>query len=88
MKLPWQRVEELEDRDGVLYFDGCAVPELARTFGTPTYVYSESRLRQNYRRLRDAVRTHYDGYEIYYALKVNGNPALVEVLRSEGAGAD
>lgn len=88
MKLPWQRVEELEDRDGVLYFDGCSVPELARTFGTPTYVYSESRLRQNYRRLRDAVRTHYDGYEIYYALKVNGNPALVEVLRSEGAGAD
>lgn len=88
MKLPWQRVEELEDRDGVLYFDGCAVPELARTFGTPTYVYSESRLRQNYRRLRDAVRTHYDGYEIYYALKVNGNPALIEVLRTEGAGAD
>lgn len=88
MKLPWQRVEELEDRDGVLYFDGCSIPELARTFGTPTYVYSESRLRQNYRRLRDAVRTQYDGYEIYYALKVNGNPALVEVLRSEGAGAD
>lgn len=84
----WQRVEELEERNGELYFDGCSVVELANKFGTPTYVYSENRLRKNYRRLRDAVREQYDSYEIYYALKVNGNPALVEVLRTEGAGAD
>lgn len=84
----WQRVEELEERDGSLYFDGCSVVDLADKFGTPTYVYSESRLRKNYRRLRDALREHCDNYEIYYALKVNGNPAVVEVLRTEGAGAD
>lgn len=84
----WQRVEELEERNGALFFDGCSVVDLANKFGTPTYVYSENRLRKNYRRLRDAVRSQYDLYEIYYALKVNGNPAVVEVLRTEGAGAD
>lgn len=84
----WQRVEELEERDGALFFDGCSVVDLAQKFGTPLYVYSESRLRKNYRRLHDAVREQYDSYEIYYALKVNSNPAVVEVLRTEGAGAD
>jgi diaminopimelate decarboxylase len=84
----WQRVEELEERDGVLFFDGCSAVELARRFGTPLYVYSENRLRKNYRRLHDALRGQHEPYEIYYALKVNGNPAVVEVLRTEGAGAD
>jgi diaminopimelate decarboxylase len=84
----WQSVEELQERGGALFFDGCSAVDLADRFGTPLYVYSETRLRKNYRRLRDAVRSHYDTYEIYYALKVNGNPSIVEVLSTEGAGAD
>lgn len=88
MSFVWQQIEELEQRDGALVFDGCAVVDLARRFGTPLYVYSENRLRKNYRRLRDAVRAHYPAYQIYYALKVNSNPAIVEVLCAEGAGAD
>jgi diaminopimelate decarboxylase len=88
MSFIWQSVKELEERGGALFFDGCSVVDLAKQFGTPLYVYSENRLRRNYRRLRDAVRHHYDAYEIYYALKVNGNPSIVEVLSSEGAGAD
>lgn len=88
MSFIWQHVEELEEHNGALFFDGCSVLDLAREFGTPLYVYSENRLRKNYRRLRDAVQAQCDTYEIYYALKVNGNPAIVEVLRTEGAGAD
>ncbi len=88
MAFSWQSIEELEERSGALFFDGCSVVDLAKEFGTPLYVYSETRLRKNYRRLRDAVRSHYDIYEIYYALKVNGNPSIVEVLSTEGAGAD
>ena len=88
MAFIWQSIEELEERGGALYFDGCSVVDLASEFGTPLYVYSETRLRKNYRRLRDAVRSHFDDYDIYYALKVNGNPSVVEVLSTEGAGAD
>jgi diaminopimelate decarboxylase len=84
----WQSVEELQDRGGALFFDGCSALDLANRYATPLYVYSETRLRKNYRRLRDAVHSQYDRYEIYYALKVNGNPSVVEVLSSEGAGAD
>jgi diaminopimelate decarboxylase len=84
----WQCIEELEERNGALFFDGCSVVDLAHSFGTPLYVYSENRLRKNYRRLRDALQAQYDAYEIYYALKVNGNPAIVDILRTEGAGAD
>jgi diaminopimelate decarboxylase len=88
MAFIWQSVEELQERGGSLFFDGCSVADLASQFGTPLYAYSETRLRKNYRRLHDAVRRHCDAYEIYYALKVNGNPSIVEVLSSEGAGAD
>lgn len=31
-----------EVRDNTLYFDGCNTVELARKYGTPLYVYSES----------------------------------------------
>ena len=82
----WQNIEELDERSGVLHFDNCSVIDLAHRFGTPLYVYSENRLRKNYRRLRDALQAQYDAYEIFYALKVNGNPAIVDILRSEGAG--
>jgi len=84
----WKSVAELENRDGVLYFEGCDTRDLARQFGTPLYVYSESRLRQNYRRLIQAYQKEYPRFKAYYAVKSNNNPAIIKVLASEGAGAD
>lgn len=87
-KQVWKSVTELEDREGVLYFDGCSVQTLAKQFGTPLYVYSENRLRANYRRLLRAYRNEYPHFKAYYAIKANNNPAIIKVLASEGAGAD
>ncbi|MBI4440082.1 diaminopimelate decarboxylase [Candidatus Woesearchaeota archaeon] len=84
----WKSVRELENRNGVLYFGGCSVLELAGKYGTPLYVYSESRIRENYRRLLDAYKKRYPQFKVYYAIKANNNPAIVNILRSEGAGAD
>ena len=84
----WKSVVELENRDGTLYFDGCDVRQLAEQFGTPLYVYSQSRIQANYRRLLKAYCTHYPKFQIYYAVKANNNPAIVQVLAEEGAGAD
>lgn len=84
----WKSVTQLENRAGVLHFEGCDVRELAKEFGTPLYVYSESRIRSNYRRLVDTYKKEYPNTKIYYAIKANSNPALVKILASEGAGAD
>ncbi len=84
----WNSVAELENRQGRLYFDGCSVEELAREFGTPLYVYSENRIRANYRRLLEAYQKEYPRFAAYYAVKANNNPAIIKLLAQLGAGAD
>lgn len=84
----WKSVAELENRSGVLHFDGCSVNELVAKFGTPLYVYSQSRIQNNYKRLVDAYKAHYPHFEVYYAVKANNNPAIVKTLGQVGAGAD
>jgi diaminopimelate decarboxylase len=84
----WKSVVELENRNGILYFDGCDVRQLAEQFGTPLYVYSQNRIQSNYRRLVEAYRSHYPNFQVYYAVKANNNPAIVKILGEEGAGAD
>jgi diaminopimelate decarboxylase len=84
----WKSVAELENRNGVLYFDGCDVRQLAQDFGTPLYVYSQNRIESNYRRVVEAYRSCYPNFQLYYAVKANNNPAIVKILADEGAGAD
>jgi len=84
----WKSVIELENRGGRLYIGGCDTIELKEKYGTPLYVYAEDRIRSNYRRLVNAYKKHYPKFKVYYAVKANNNPAIVSVLRSEGAGAD
>lgn len=84
----WKSVVELENRNGILYFDGCDVRQLAEEFGTPLYVYSQNRIQSNYRRLVEAYQTYYPNFQVYYAVKANNNPAIVKILAAEGSGAD
>ncbi len=86
--LNWKSVAELENRGGILYFDGCDVRDLAEQFGTPLYVYSQSRIQNNYRRLCAAYQKYYPNFQIYYAIKANNNPAIIQILAEEGSGAD
>ncbi len=67
---------------------GIPAAQLAEQFGTPLYVYDEQKIRENYRRVADAFRRHYPDFKIFYAVKCCNNPAIVNVLRQEGAGAD
>ncbi len=59
---------------------------LAERFGTPLYVYSAQHLTQQYRRL-DRALGRLD-HMICYAVKANGNLAVLRLLANEGAGFD
>ncbi|HEY7144500.1 MAG TPA: hypothetical protein VH637_09650 [Streptosporangiaceae bacterium] len=62
---------------------------LARQFGTPLFVVSESRLRSNYRRIRDAFSTAWGGeVNVMFAIKANYSLAIRRILSQEGAGGD
>lgn len=78
----------LENRNGVLYIDGVSTLKLAEEFDTPLYVLSENRIRENFRRLHEALKKHYDKVRIYYSAKANTNLAILKILESEGAYLD
>ena len=62
--------------------------DIAAKFGTPTYVYDEQKIRNNYRRAFNAFAKHYPDFKMFYAVKSCNNPAIVNILRQEGAGVD
>ncbi|RJS71620.1 diaminopimelate decarboxylase, partial [Methanophagales archaeon] len=71
-----------------LLFGGVDVVELAERYGTPLYVTDENKLRNNFKGYKNAFETTNIDTDIYYAVKANGNLALLKILASEGAGAD
>jgi diaminopimelate decarboxylase len=73
---------------GHLEIDGCDVVELADRFGAPLWVISESTVRANYRRLRDAFRRLYEATDVLYATKANPQPAIIAAVLDEGALVD
>jgi diaminopimelate decarboxylase len=67
---------------------GVTAAKIAETYGTPTYVYDEQRIRDNYRRALSAFQEYYPDFRFFYAVKACNNPAIVSILKSEGAGVD
>ena len=78
----------LSVRDGHLWIGEHDTVGLAERFGTPLYVTSEDRIRENFQRLSGALTAHYKKVRILYAAKANGNLAVFKTLASMGAGAD
>ncbi len=72
--------------EGSLRCEDVALPEIAESVGTPTYVYSHTALEKAYRELDEA----FSGLDhlVCYAVKANGNLAVLRALASFGAGAD
>lgn len=73
---------------GRLLLDGVDAVELAEEYGTPLFVFSESQLRQNYRRFKASLGAAYPRSRIMYACKANPLLAILRVMRQEGAGID
>jgi len=71
-------------RQGRLFIEGVDCYDLARQQGTPLYVTSESRLRENIRAYHHA----FPGAEKYFAVKANGNLSILRIAAQEGMGAD
>jgi len=73
-------------KGGRLHAEAVDLTDLAAKVGTPTYVYSAATIAANYRAYAEAL----DGLNIgiHYALKANGNLAIVALLAGLGAGAD
>lgn len=61
--------------------------EIAREYPTPFYLYDELGIRENARRLQRAFAWN-PGFREYFAVKATPNPAILQILKEEGCGAD
>jgi diaminopimelate decarboxylase len=79
-------LDDFHYEGGTLCCEDVSLSEIARAAGTPTYVYSHGALQRAYRKLDEA----FSGLDhlICYAVKANGNLAVLRSLASFGAGAD
>lgn len=73
-------------RAGVLHADDVALPDIARSVGTPFYCYSATTIRRHF----DVFASAFAGLDalVCYAVKANSNQAVLTLLGGLGAGMD
>lgn len=71
---------------GQLYLDGVALEQVASEFGTPCYVYSRAAIEAAWRAYDRAFSDR--DHLICYAVKANGNLAVLNLLARLGSGFD
>lgn len=79
-------MHEFRYKRGKLVAEELKVEDLAAEYGTPLYLYSDTTVRQNYRRLADAL-SGLDA-QICFAMKANSNKAILAAIVEEGGGFD
>jgi diaminopimelate decarboxylase len=80
----WRVPGYLDEREGRLTIDGVDAVELAGSYGTPLYVFSEKRIAENTRNLRRAVESVFPRVKLCYASKANSNMAVLRTILSAG----
>jgi diaminopimelate decarboxylase len=73
-------------KENILYCEDIPLSELAEEYGTPLYVYSKNQIIEKYRSLNGALGDI--SHLVCYALKANANHHILQLLVTEGAGAD
>ena len=79
----------ISTRDGELYVDGVKVTEIAEKFGTPCYIMSESAIRENCEKYKEAADRFYNCKALpLYASKAFSCVDIYKIVGDEGFGAD
>jgi diaminopimelate decarboxylase len=89
-QLQWWQRPDLGYQNGRLVFSNQDVSRLASRYGTPSFVYSATRIQDNLGRIHDALNnTGFAKHSIYYAMKANRFAPLLTMLKqSELCGID
>ena len=75
--------------NGVLFFAGQSVPDLARRYGTPLYLMDEARIRANCRMYQSALKAAFHGAALpLYAGKACAFKQIYRIMNEEGMGLD
>ena len=75
----------LNRQEGNLFIDNVSLEEIAKKFGTPAYVYSASKFKENLNKYLSAVG---ENDKICYSVKSNSNIHILRMLSELGSGFD
>ena len=84
MTQPWEIENFLDIRDDQLHIDGVSAVELAREYGTPLFVFSESRIRHNIARLKRAGDAIDCPLKVCYAAKAMSTMGILKAVKDAG----
>jgi diaminopimelate decarboxylase len=73
-------------KNGQLHAEDVAVAEIAKAVGTPFYLYSAATFRRHYMLFEEALAGM--DHLICFAMKANGNLAILKLMADLGAGID
>lgn len=73
-------------QDGQFTVEGVDLAQIAEKFGTPTYIYSLTQLKENYQAFAQALA--HQAHLICYSVKANSNIGLLNTLAKLGSGFD
>jgi len=68
--------------------EGVPIEELVERFGSPLFVFSERKLRQKFREIKNAFTLRYPNVEFSWSYKTNYLDAICAILHSEGETAE
>lgn len=72
----------------VTHIDGIKVTDLIRDFGSPLFVLSERKIRENYRNAKRMFETRYPKVQFAWSYKTNYLNAVCNVFHQEGSWAE
>ena len=81
----WEIENFLEIRDNKLYINEVSSIELTEKYGTPLFVFSESRIKHNIERIKRAENSIGCTLKICYAAKANSNMAILRAVKDAGS---
>ena len=77
----------LQNQNSKLFIEKVSAEKLAKKFSTPLYVYSETRIRANIQRIKQALKKYIPESRLFYAVKSNNNLSvqheIVSVFRQD-----
>jgi diaminopimelate decarboxylase len=76
----------MEFRSGILHIGGVSVLEFVERFGTPVYIYDAAVILRQIENVKRAFASL--PFRPFYAMKANGNLALLRLIRAHGFGCD
>jgi diaminopimelate decarboxylase len=81
---PWKRQHHLNSEDNALMIDGVNVNHLIKEYGSPLFVYSEHKLRENALDILRSFRQVHENTRVCFASKACANLSVLKVFKEAG----